>query len=73
MPAFPSRNVLVQDKAFVRGILSNTDERNPRPSAVIHEAFGRSSTGISEAQETRLSRNIVPFNGSRKLLSRALF
>ena len=45
-------------------MLSNTDDRKPRPSAVCHEARGNSSTGISDAQVTSARRKIVPLKVS---------
>ena len=41
-------------------MLSNTDERNPKPRAVCHDAAGRCSTGIIEAIKTSPSRKIAP-------------
>ena len=46
------------------GMLSNTAERNPRPSVVGQEATGRLSTGIIEAQTTSESRKSVPLKVS---------
>ncbi len=48
----------------VNGMLSNTEDKNPSPNAVRHEAAGNSSTGISEAQLTSASRNTVPLKVS---------
>ncbi len=45
-------------------MLSNTEDRKPRPSAVCQEASGSSSTGISEALVTSASRKIVPLKVS---------
>jgi hypothetical protein len=45
-------------------MLSNTEERKPRPSAVCHDASGNSSTGISDALVTSASRKIVPLKVS---------
>ena len=45
-------------------MLSNTDDRKPRPSAVCQDASGSCSTGISEALVTSASRKIVPLNVS---------
>ena len=41
-------------------MLSNTEERKPRPSAVCHDAAGSFSTGIIEAHSTSESRKIEP-------------
>src|SRR5215475_11360998 len=49
----------------VRGMLSNTAETKPNPKVDGHEASGKFSTGISEADVTRATRNTVPFNASR--------
>ena len=47
------------------GMLSNTADRKPRPSAVGHEAAGKRSTGIIEAHRTRESRKTEPFSAPR--------
>src|SRR3990167_5040115 len=46
----------------VSGMLSNTAETKPRPMVVGQLAGGRLSTGISDADITRQSRNNVPFS-----------
>ena len=45
-------------------MLSNTDERNPKPRAVCHDAAGRCSTGIIEAIKTSASRKIAPLEAA---------
>src|SRR5687767_15970441 len=44
----------------VRGILSNTAERKPRPNEVCQDGAGRLSTGIIEAQSTSERRKSDP-------------
>src|SRR3989442_2145284 len=46
----------------VSGMLSNTAETKPRPSAVCHDAAGSFSTGIGEAQVISKRRNALPLN-----------
>src|SRR5215475_2527725 len=46
-------------------MLSNSAETKPNPKVESHEASGKFSTGISEADVTRATRNTVPFNASR--------
>ena len=50
------------------GILSNTDETTPRPSAVCHDAAGNVSTGITEAAVTSARRKIVPLKVSGRMV-----
>jgi len=45
-------------------MLSNTDERKPRPNALCHDASGSRSTGIIDAMVTSERRKIVPFRVS---------
>ena len=46
------------------GMLSNTAETKPRPSAVCQDASGSFSTGIIDAEVTSASRKIVPLKVS---------
>src|SRR5262245_31405416 len=48
-------------------MLSNTAEMKPRLSEDSHEAGGNFSTGIIEAQVTRVSRKIVPLTVSGRI------
>src|ERR1700674_3591823 len=41
-------------------MLSNTADTNPRPSAVVHDADGSFSTGISDAHTMSESRKTLP-------------
>src|SRR5688572_20198427 len=41
-------------------MLSNTDDKKPRPNAVCHEAAGNCSTGIIDALNTSESKNTEP-------------
>src|SRR5919198_77020 len=45
-------------------MLSNTDDKKPRPNAVCHDAAGSSSTGIIDAHVTKASRKSVPLKVS---------
>src|SRR5262249_56106218 len=45
----------------VSGMLSNTPDTKPRPSAVCHEAPGNLSTGIKVAHSTSDNKKILPF------------
>src|SRR5688572_26646873 len=45
-------------------MLSNTDDTNPRPRVVGHDAGGNCSTGISDAHITSDKRKMLPFTDS---------
>src|SRR5262249_784965 len=44
--------------------LSNSAETKPNPKVESHEASGKFSTGISEADVTRATRNTAPLDAS---------
>ena len=48
----------------VNGMLSKTAETKPSPSADCHDATGKASTGIIDAQSTSDNKNSAPFAAS---------